>query len=113
MTREVTAAAELLIKPDVQYLEKLFAKSPSTEDGNGGFGNKSGGKKGYGDSGGGGGGGEGKENEQEEFDDGNKNTLTADEKYVLKSQFAKQCLDYNLPYKYISTRSPTNQIIDL
>ena len=103
--QQISAAAELLLKPDVAYLEKLFAESPSLDNGSGGFGDKSGGLKGYGGGGDNGDGNGGQGKEEEEFDDGNKNILTADEKYVLKSQFANQCLEYNLPYKFISTRS--------
>ena len=112
--RQISAAADLLLKPDVAYLEKLFAESPSLDNGSGGFGDKSGGLKGYGGGGDGGDGNGGKgEGEEEEFDDGNKNVLTADEKYVLKSQFANQCLEYNLPYKFISARSDTSKMTDL
>ena len=93
-------------------MERIFASSPETDDGNGGgsgggLGGNGGGKKRYG------GGGDGDDGFYGPFNhDYNKNTLTANEKEALRSEFAQQCIDHNLPDDYIAFCSPTTKMND-
>ena len=67
-------------------MERLLAQTPSLDDGGGGFGGIRGGNSD--DGGNGGGDGRDDNNRPRKGDEFNKNTLSADEKFVLRGNFA-------------------------